>query len=74
MGRPEGEGAAMLAPVPALPIATAVDKQPAAKLKLPKNFKTKVYAAGLTNARSLRVDDKGNVRDRADFPRRPTSK
>ena len=29
----------MLAPVPALPIATAVDKLPAAKLKLPKNFK-----------------------------------
>jgi glucose/arabinose dehydrogenase len=60
-GRPEGEGAAMLAPVPALPIATAVDKLPAAKLKLPKNFNIEIYAAGLTNARSLRVDDKGNV-------------
>src|SRR5712671_4740712 len=60
-GRPEGEGAAMLAPVPALPIATAADKLPVAKLKLPKNFNIEIYAAGLTNARSLRVDDKGNV-------------
>ena len=60
-GRPEGEGAAILAPVPALPIATAVDKLPATKLKLPKNFNIEVYAAGLTNARSLRVDDKSNV-------------
>jgi len=60
-GRPEGEGAAMLAPVPALPIATAVDKLPAPKLKLPKKFNIEIYAAGLTNARSLRVDDKGNV-------------
>jgi glucose/arabinose dehydrogenase len=60
-GRPEGEGAAMLAPVPALPIATAVDKLPATKLKLPKKFNIEIYAAGLTNARSLRVDDKGNV-------------
>jgi len=60
-GRPEGEGAAILAPVPALPIATAVDKLPTTKLKLPKNFNIEVYAAGLTNARSLRVDDKSNV-------------
>ena len=40
----------MLAPVPALPIATAVDKLPVAKLKLPKNFNVEIYAAGLTNA------------------------
>src|SRR5260370_37697620 len=60
-GRPEGESAAKLAPVPALPIATAADKLPVAKLKLPKNFKIEVYAAGLTNARSLRSDDKGNA-------------
>jgi hypothetical protein len=38
----------MLAPVPALPIATALDKLPATKLKLPKNFNIEVYAAGLT--------------------------
>src|SRR5438128_5177421 len=42
-GRPEGEGAAMLAPVPALPIATAVDKLPVAKLKLPKSFNIEIY-------------------------------
>src|SRR5437879_2298127 len=60
-GRPEGEGAVKLAPVPALPIATALDKLPNAKLKLPKGFNIEVFAAGLTNARSLRVDDKGNV-------------
>src|SRR5712691_9110752 len=60
-GRPEGEGAAKLAPVPALPIATALDKLPNAQLKLPKGFNIEVYAAGLTNARSLRVDDKGTV-------------
>jgi glucose/arabinose dehydrogenase len=60
-GRPEGEAAVKLAPVSALPIATAVDKLPNAKLKLPKGFNIEVFAAGLTNARSLRVDDKGNV-------------
>src|SRR5437763_15835476 len=32
-GRPEGEAAVKLAPVPALPIATALDKLPNAKLK-----------------------------------------
>jgi len=60
-GRPDGEGAVKLAPVPALPVATAVDKLPNAKLKLPKGFNIEVFAAGLTNARSLRVDDKGDV-------------
>ena len=30
-------------------------------LKVPSGFNIEVYAAGLTNARSLRVDDKGNV-------------
>ena len=60
-GMPAGESAAKLAPVPALPIATAADKLPVGKLKLPKNFNIEVYAAGLTNARSLRVDAKGNV-------------
>jgi glucose/arabinose dehydrogenase len=60
-GRPEAEQAVKLAPVPALPIATAPEKLPVTKLKLPKNFTIEVYAAGLTNARSLRVDDKGNI-------------
>jgi glucose/arabinose dehydrogenase len=60
-GRPEADAAVKLAPVPALPIATALDKLPVNKLKLPKGFNIEVYAGGLTNARSLRVDDKGNV-------------
>src|SRR5262249_1233657 len=60
-GRPESEAAVKLAPGPALPIAPAVDQLPTAKLKLAKGFNIEVFAAGLTNARSLRVDDKGNV-------------
>src|SRR5262245_45817597 len=54
-GRPEAEEALKLAPVQPPPIATPADKLPVAKLKLPKNFNLEVYAAGLTNARSLRV-------------------
>jgi glucose/arabinose dehydrogenase len=50
-----------LAPQVPPPIPTPVDKLPVAKLKLPKNFNLEVYAAGLTNARSLRVGDKGTV-------------
>jgi len=60
-GRPETPDAANLAPVAPPPIATPVDRLPLAKLKLPKGFNLEVYAAGLTNARSLRVDDKGNI-------------
>jgi len=60
-GRPEAEAAVKLAPVPALPIAAPIDKLPINKLTLPKGFNIEVYAGGLTNARSLRVDDKGNV-------------
>jgi glucose/arabinose dehydrogenase len=60
-GRPETSGAADLAPVASPPIPTPADKLPLAKLKLPKGFNVELYAAGLANARSLRVDDKGNV-------------
>jgi glucose/arabinose dehydrogenase len=58
---PEAADAAKLAPVPAPPIAASPDKLPTARLKLPKGFNIEVYASGVTNARSLRVDDKGNV-------------
>src|SRR5947208_9455308 len=51
----------MRAPVPPRRIAAALNKLPNAKLKRPKGFNIEVFAAGLTNARSLRVDDKGNV-------------
>src|SRR5690242_11028861 len=60
-GAPSTAAESKLAPVPALPIATAIDKLPVNKLTLPKGFNIEVYAAGLTNARSLRVDDEGNV-------------
>src|SRR5215472_13119073 len=60
-GRPDTPDVANLAPVAPPPIATLVDRLPLAKLKLPKGFNLEVYAAGLANARSLRVDDKGNV-------------
>jgi glucose/arabinose dehydrogenase len=43
------------------PIPTPADKLPVTTLKPPKGFNLEVYSAGLTNARSLRVDDKGDV-------------
>jgi glucose/arabinose dehydrogenase len=61
IGRPDGEAAAKLAPVAGPPIATAADKLPIAKLKLPPGFNIEVYAAGMANARSLAQSDKGTV-------------
>src|SRR5919201_3478188 len=55
-GRPDSPAVANLAPVASPPIPTPADKLPVAKLKLPKGFNLEIYAAGLTNARSLRVD------------------
>ena len=60
-GRPEGDVASKIAPVPSPPLPAAPDKLPLAQLKLPKNFKIEVYASGVGNARSLRVDDNGIV-------------
>jgi len=60
-GMPQVDAAVKLAPVVPPPIATAADKLPVAKLKLPKGFNIEVYQAGVANARSLRVDDKGDV-------------
>jgi len=60
-GRPDNEAAIKLAPVPAPPIAAAVDKLPVDKLKLPKGFNIEVYASGIPDARSLRIGDKGTV-------------
>jgi glucose/arabinose dehydrogenase len=60
-GQPEGEGAAKLATVAPPPIPTAADKLPVAKLKVPDGFKVEVFASGVTNARSLRIGDKGTV-------------
>jgi glucose/arabinose dehydrogenase len=60
-GMPTDEAASKLAPVAPLPIPTAADKLPVAELHLPKGFHIDVWQAGLGNARSLRVDDKGTV-------------
>ena len=62
IGRPENNAAAAkLAPVPAPPLAAAVDKIPLDKLKAPKGFNLELYASGMPNARSLALSDKGTV-------------
>src|SRR6267142_563171 len=62
IGRPAGsEAAAKLAPNAPPPIPAAPDKLPTAKLKVPAGFNIEVYAAGMANARSLAVGDKGTV-------------
>jgi glucose/arabinose dehydrogenase len=58
---PDNPAAADLAPVAPPPIATAADRLPATKLHLPKNFNIEIYASGIPDARSLRVDDNGTV-------------
>jgi glucose/arabinose dehydrogenase len=58
---PDNPAAADLAPVVPPPIATAADKLPVTKLHLPKNFQIELFASGIPDARSLRVDDKGTV-------------
>jgi glucose/arabinose dehydrogenase len=60
-GRPESDAAVKLAPVAPPPLATPADKLPVAKLKLPKNFNLEVFASGVTNARTIRIGDKGTV-------------
>jgi glucose/arabinose dehydrogenase len=61
LGQPDTPGAQKLAPIPALPIATAADKLPVSQLTVPKGFKIELYASGLTNARMMRQGDKGTV-------------
>jgi glucose/arabinose dehydrogenase len=62
IGRPAGnEAAAKLAPNAPPPIPAAPDKLPTAKLKVPTGFNIEVYAAGMANARSLALGDKGTV-------------
>jgi glucose/arabinose dehydrogenase len=61
IGRPDSEAAQKLAPVVSPPLPAAPDKLPIAKLKVPAGFNIEVYAAGMANARSLAVGDKGTV-------------
>lgn len=60
-GQPTSEEAKKLKGVPVPPFPLAADKLPLADLKLPPGFKIEVYAAGVTNARSLRLGAKGTV-------------
>src|SRR5829696_7150620 len=60
-GRPESPGAMRLAPITPPPIPTAADRLPVAKLKAPPGFKVEVFAAGVANARSIRIGEKGTV-------------
>lgn len=59
--RPDNPAAEKLAPVASPPLAAPADKLPTAKLTLPKGFNIEVFASGMTNARSLRLGDKGTV-------------
>jgi glucose/arabinose dehydrogenase len=61
IGRPDTEAAKKLAPVAPPPIPTAADKLPMDKLKVPAGYKIEVYMAGIPNARTLRLGDKGTV-------------
>jgi glucose/arabinose dehydrogenase len=58
---PQNPAAQRLAPVAPLPLPTPGDKLPLAKLQAPKGFKIEVYASGMTNARSIRIGEKGTV-------------
>ena len=61
IGRPFTEEAKRLAPIAAPPVPTAADKLPLDKLKAQAGFKIELYAAGVPNARTLRIGDKGTV-------------
>ncbi len=63
IGRPDTEAAMKLAPIAAPPIAASAEKvqDTANKLTLAKGFKIEVYQSGLTNARSMRIGDKGTL-------------
>ena len=60
-GMPAAAASSTLAPVAPPPMPTAADKLPLDKLKVKNGFKIEVYAAGVPNARTLRLGDKGTV-------------
>src|SRR6201994_5025893 len=61
IGQPDNEAASKLRPQVAPPLATAADKLPLDKLKVPQGFNIEVYASGMTNAREMALGDKGTV-------------
>src|SRR5262249_56308548 len=60
-GQPASVANSKLAPIAPPPVPTAADKLPIDKLHLKAGFKIEVYAAGVPNARTLRLGDKGSV-------------
>src|SRR5262245_1527827 len=60
-GQPPSIADSKLAPVAPPPLPTPADKLPLDKLKVKPGFKIEVYAAGVPNARTLRLGDKGTV-------------
>ena len=60
-GQPAAIANSNLAPIAPPPLPTAADKLPLDKLKTKPGFKIEVYAAGVPNARTLRLGDKGTV-------------
>ena len=60
-GMPAAAAGSTLAPIPPPPLPTPADKLPLDKLKLKDGLKIEVYAAGVPNARTLRLGDKGTV-------------
>lgn len=60
-GMPAGAAESKLAPIAPPPLPTAAGKLPLDKLKLKDGLKIEVYAAGIPNARTLRLGDKGTV-------------
>jgi glucose/arabinose dehydrogenase len=60
-GQPAAIANSNLAPIAPPPVPTAPDKLPLDKLKVKPGFKIEVYAAGVPNARTLRLGDKGTV-------------
>ncbi|PZX17042.1 glucose/arabinose dehydrogenase [Palleronia aestuarii] len=60
-GRPETEAAQQLAPQTPPPLPTPEDQLPIDMLEAPEGFSVEVFAAGVNNARTLRVADDGTV-------------
>jgi glucose/arabinose dehydrogenase len=60
-GMAAGLSESKLAPIAPPPLPTPADKLPLDKLKVKDGFKLEVYAAGVPNARTLRLGDKGTV-------------
>ncbi len=60
-GQPETEAAQQLAPQTPPPLPTPEDQLPLDQLQAPEGFSVEVFAAGVNNARSMRVADDGTV-------------